>query len=140
MYNFELSSQIKQNFSEGTTLEKYLDVKQLVAWPIFNWCTTCTQFFFFPHNTILCPFVKSIIRTKFAKWKTENTHQVFYQNFEKWTKLVWGYLWTIIQSKVPRELQYMSILLALAYHDKAMFETFRQVEQLHHQPLNSFFR
>ena len=33
----------------------------------------------------------------------------------------------------------MSILLALAYHDRAMFETFRQLELLHHQPLNSFF-
>ena len=33
----------------------------------------------------------------------------------------------------------MSILLALAYHDRATFETFRQLELLHHQPLNSFF-
>ena len=33
----------------------------------------------------------------------------------------------------------MSILLALAYHDRASFETFRQLELLHHQPLNSFF-
>ena len=27
--------------------------------------------------------------------------------------------------KILRELQYMSILLALAYHDRATFETFR---------------
>ena len=33
----------------------------------------------------------------------------------------------------------MSILLALAYHDRASFEPFRQLELLHHQPLNSFF-
>ena len=33
----------------------------------------------------------------------------------------------------------MNILLALAYHDRATFETFRQLELLHHQPLNSFF-
>ena len=31
----------------------------------------------------------------------------------------------------------MSILLALAYHDRATFETFRKLELLHHQPLNS---
>ena len=33
----------------------------------------------------------------------------------------------------------MNILLALAYHDRATTETFRQLELLHHQPLNSFF-
>ena len=33
----------------------------------------------------------------------------------------------------------MNILLALAYHDRATFETFRQLELLHHQPLNSLF-
>ena len=31
----------------------------------------------------------------------------------------------------------MSILSALAYHDRVTFETFRQLELLHHQPLNS---
>ena len=31
----------------------------------------------------------------------------------------------------------MSIPLALAYHDRATFETFRQLELLHYQPLNS---
>ena len=33
----------------------------------------------------------------------------------------------------------MSTLLALAYHDRATYETFRKLELLHHQPLNSFF-
>ena len=33
----------------------------------------------------------------------------------------------------------MSILLALAYHDRATYETFRSLELLRHQPLNSFF-
>ena len=33
----------------------------------------------------------------------------------------------------------MSILLALAYHDRATFEIFGQLELLCHQPLNSFF-
>ena len=33
----------------------------------------------------------------------------------------------------------MNILLALAHHDRATFETFRQVELLHYQSLNSFF-
>ena len=33
----------------------------------------------------------------------------------------------------------MSILLVLAHHDRATFVTFRQLELLHHQPLNSFF-
>ena len=33
----------------------------------------------------------------------------------------------------------MNILLALAYHDRATFEIFGQLELLHHQPLNSFF-
>ena len=33
----------------------------------------------------------------------------------------------------------MNIQLALAYHDRATFETFRQLELLHHQPLNPFF-
>ena len=33
----------------------------------------------------------------------------------------------------------MSMLSALAYHDKATSVTFRQLELLHHQPLNSFF-
>ena len=33
----------------------------------------------------------------------------------------------------------MSFLLALAYHDEATFVTFRQLELLHHQSLNSFF-
>ena len=31
----------------------------------------------------------------------------------------------------------MSILLALAYYDRAAFETIRQLELLHSQPLNS---
>ena len=31
----------------------------------------------------------------------------------------------------------MSILSALTYHDRVTFVTFRQVELLHHQPLNS---
>ena len=33
----------------------------------------------------------------------------------------------------------MSILLALAYHDRASFEIFGQLKLLCHQPLNSFF-
>ena len=44
------------------------------------------------------------------------------------------------QKSNPRELQYMNILEALAYHDRAMFETFRQLELLQHQPLSSFIR
>ena len=43
------------------------------------------------------------------------------------------------QKSNPREPQHMNILLALAYHDRATFETFRQLELLQHQPLNSFF-
>ena len=33
----------------------------------------------------------------------------------------------------------MNILLSPAYHERAVFETFRQLGLLHHQPLNSFF-
>ena len=33
----------------------------------------------------------------------------------------------------------MNILLALAYHDRATTETFRQLKLLQHQPLNFFF-
>ena len=33
----------------------------------------------------------------------------------------------------------MSILLALAYHDRVSYETFRQLELLHYQPLIFFF-
>ena len=69
MYNLELSSQNKQNLNESTTLEGYLNVKKLVAWP-----------------AIIDP--------------PSN------------------------QKSNPREFQYMSILLALAYHDRATYETF----------------
>ena len=49
--------------------------------------------------------------------------------------------WTTTNQRLnPRELQYMNILLALAYHDRATFETFRQLELLHDPTLNSFFR
>ena len=76
------------------------------------------------HYIHLCQIHNSDLICKMEK--TENTHQVFYQNFEKWTKSVRGSIiceTSSIQKSNPRELQYMSILLALA----------------HHQPLNSFF-
>ena len=39
----------------------------------------------------------------------------------------------------PRQIQYMSILLGLAYHDLAMYETFRQVKLLRCQSLQRCF-
>ena len=46
MYNLELSSQNKRNICERTTLEGYLDIKQLVTRPNFNWYITCMQSLF----------------------------------------------------------------------------------------------
>ena len=49
--------------------------------------------------------------------------------------------WTTTNQRLnPRELQYMNILLALAYRDRATFETFGQLELLHDPTLRSFFR
>ena len=76
------------------------------------------------HYIHLCQIHNSDLICKMEK--TENTHQVFYQNFEKWTKSVRGLIiceTSSIEKSNPRELQYMSVLLALA----------------HHQPLNYFF-
>ena len=92
------------------------------------------------HYIRLCQIHNSDLICKVEK--TENIHQVFYQNFEKWTKSVQGLISgesSSNQKSNSRELQYMSILLALAYHDRATFETFRKLELLHQKPLNSFF-
>ena len=83
-----------------------------------------------PHYTTLCLIVKFIILTRLAKWKTENTSG-FLSKFWKVNKI--SVRLTICeassnQKSNPRERQYVNILLALAYHDKATFETFRQLE------------
>ena len=144
MYNLELPSHNKQNLSERRTLEGYLDLTQVVTWPTFNCytaCQGCPLFYLYLNFMRLCLIHNSDLNCKMKNWKYKSG---FLSKFWKVNQisLEVNNLWAIIQSKSksnPRELQFMIFLLALAYHDRATFETFRQLELLHHQPLNSFF-
>ena len=97
MYNLELPSKNKQNLSERRTLEGYLDITQLVTWPTFNCYTACQGCSSTYYNFMrLCSIHNSELNCKMKNWKYIS---VFYQNFEKWTKLVLR-LTIIIQSKI----------------------------------------
>ena len=77
------------------------------------------------HDTVLCLFLKSKTMTWFAKWKTENTQSFlskFWKSNQISVRLTICEPWSN-QTSNPRELQYTSFLLALAYHDRATFET-----------------